>query len=439
MTYWYETPDDQKDSWHWLGLALSVASTIGLDRDTEQQNLNMREKRLRKRLWWSCVMRDPILAIGMRRPLRIGKANNNISMLTVDDFDLSAVPADTSPISARCSMAQDSRKQHQRAILCIEQAKLCQTMANILSVQYDILDSPPDGIARDYNSKSTAVLLPIRHEPDMVEFNRCDEDLKRWLDKLPREAKYIPLDPRARDGADRGLVLVRAMTHLFYSAAVIALHRPRSLFASFLNPTQVPPPTRASRANIRHAATEITFILRDLYRHGLSRQLPLTALNAIVPAILSHLLEVQTSNEARAAYADCMLVLEELCDSHSAAEFSVQFLAIVAHRIGASSSGGTQRPNLHLKTAAIQSTLSIEETPSVDKSFQNGASLHPRSELAMDYTNTASLKPPHWMENGENTHLSSFDITAHDDIFSLAEVEALFSPWTGMDFIDTAS
>jgi hypothetical protein len=33
MIYWYETPDDQKDTWHWMGMAISLAYTIGLHRN----------------------------------------------------------------------------------------------------------------------------------------------------------------------------------------------------------------------------------------------------------------------------------------------------------------------------------------------------------------------------------------------------------------------
>ena len=68
MTYWYETPDDQKDTWHWMGVAITLAHTIGLHRNPEKSNMEPSKKKLWKRVWWSCFMRDRLVALGMRRP-----------------------------------------------------------------------------------------------------------------------------------------------------------------------------------------------------------------------------------------------------------------------------------------------------------------------------------------------------------------------------------
>ncbi|CRK15197.1 hypothetical protein BN1708_017356, partial [Verticillium longisporum] len=71
MTYWYETPDDQKDTWHWMGVAISLAHTIGLHRNPATTSMPLRKQKLWKRIWWSCFMRDRLVALGMRRPTRI--------------------------------------------------------------------------------------------------------------------------------------------------------------------------------------------------------------------------------------------------------------------------------------------------------------------------------------------------------------------------------
>lgn len=105
MTYWYETPDDQKDSWHWMGLALSVASTIGLNRDIERPDISDEKRRQRRRLWWSCVMRDPIVSIGLRRAPRIKEPGQNVSMLTLEDFNIYILLGETSTVSKRCAIA----------------------------------------------------------------------------------------------------------------------------------------------------------------------------------------------------------------------------------------------------------------------------------------------------------------------------------------------
>lgn len=40
MTYWYETPDGQKDSHHWIGIAISVSRTIGLHRNPKRSTMH---------------------------------------------------------------------------------------------------------------------------------------------------------------------------------------------------------------------------------------------------------------------------------------------------------------------------------------------------------------------------------------------------------------
>lgn len=50
MTYWYESPADQKDMWHWMGVATSLAHTIGLHRDPEDSTMEPCKKKLLKRL-----------------------------------------------------------------------------------------------------------------------------------------------------------------------------------------------------------------------------------------------------------------------------------------------------------------------------------------------------------------------------------------------------
>ena len=71
MSYWYETPDDQKDTWHWLGIAVSLAHTIGLHRHADTLSLDVSRQKLWKRIWWCLLMRDRLVALGMRRPTRI--------------------------------------------------------------------------------------------------------------------------------------------------------------------------------------------------------------------------------------------------------------------------------------------------------------------------------------------------------------------------------
>lgn len=62
VTCWYETPDGQKDT---MRLAISLAQTIGLSRNPKISVIDPNRKKLWKRIWWSCLMRDCLVLLGM--------------------------------------------------------------------------------------------------------------------------------------------------------------------------------------------------------------------------------------------------------------------------------------------------------------------------------------------------------------------------------------
>lgn len=88
MTYWYDTPDDQKDATHWLVIALSLARREGLDQDMVNMNLSQYQRRMSRRIWWSCVSRDAQCALGLKGPLALQFLDPEIPPLALEDFDL---------------------------------------------------------------------------------------------------------------------------------------------------------------------------------------------------------------------------------------------------------------------------------------------------------------------------------------------------------------
>ncbi|PBP21124.1 fungal specific transcription factor domain-containing protein [Diplocarpon rosae] len=107
MTYWYESPDDPKDTWHWMGVAISLGHTIGLHRDPDGSSLQPAKQKLWKRIWFSCLMRDRLVALGMRRPTRIKETDYNVPMLEESDFETDALPAHITIIGPECTLLRD--------------------------------------------------------------------------------------------------------------------------------------------------------------------------------------------------------------------------------------------------------------------------------------------------------------------------------------------
>ncbi|EXL40433.1 hypothetical protein FOCG_17055 [Fusarium oxysporum f. sp. radicis-lycopersici 26381] len=125
MTYWYETPDDQKGTWHWMGMAISLAYTIGLHRNAGLTSMTPAKQKLRKRIWWSCCMRDRLIALGMRQPSRIKDEDFDVPMLEESDFEIEALPKDNTVIPASCTLVRNLDMQRELAIMCIAKAQLC--------------------------------------------------------------------------------------------------------------------------------------------------------------------------------------------------------------------------------------------------------------------------------------------------------------------------
>jgi hypothetical protein len=329
MTYWSETPDEQKDAWYWMGIALSLAYTIGLHRNPENSTMELSKRRLWKRIWWSCLMRDQLIALEMRRPTRVRGEDYDVPMLTEDDFNIGAVPKHLIVIPKPCYPGRDVESQLELALMYIAKAKLSLCISRILSTQYSVLFRWQGMQATEEATQSTAMLFPNKLG-QIDDVRHCDRDLSQWLAELPEACQYSS-ELGIGDNA-HSIFVNRALLNMVYFTAVSALHRPQVL----------PPPTSTkpgdswglqdmSRRKVREASRGITRISPDLCAHGLEKYLPTTGVTALLSAIIIHLLDIKShTDDARWVAMDglgqCMLVLEDLRDIYASADFATQFL-----------------------------------------------------------------------------------------------------------------
>ncbi|EFX01579.1 c6 zinc finger domain containing protein [Grosmannia clavigera kw1407] len=178
MTYWYESPDDDKDTWYWMGVALTMAQVAGLHRNPESLRIPIEEKRLRRRLWWSCVMRDKLLALGIRRPARTLSNKFDVPILAFDDFDLSAPSEPLCRLLGESSLVlPENEGREVLAGMIVELSKLCVCLGHILRSQYTVMGSHPAG--SEYLLK--ALVVPEKSEHQALELAACDKELTDWL------------------------------------------------------------------------------------------------------------------------------------------------------------------------------------------------------------------------------------------------------------------
>lgn len=333
MTYWYETPDDQKDTWHWMGVCLSLALTIGLHRDPANSGMDVRRKRLWRRIWWCAYTRDRLIALGMRRPMRIKDDDCDVLMLSLDDFEFKAFASEVVSMVGSCELLRNVNHQKQLALMFIEKAKLCLRIGHVLSTQYSVLSHKFGG-----TSETTMMLVPKKSASVTFQVRGCDAELEYWEAKLPAEIQYQPPSARNLCEEDDVLHVHRALLRMVYLTTSSALHRPQVLPAASL-PVGDAELQDLSRRKVRYAAVELTNIAQDLHTRHLTRYLPTTGITVLLPAVIIHLLDVKSSDPGvRMAslqrFYQCMRILQRLREIYASADFATSFLEAAIRKAG---------------------------------------------------------------------------------------------------------
>jgi hypothetical protein len=330
MTYWYETPDDQKDTWHWMGVAISLAHTIGLHRNPEATSIPPTKQKLWKRIWWSCFMRDRLIALGMRRPTRIKDEDFDVPMLTENDFEIQVLPDNVTVINSDCTLMRDLAMQRELATLCIYKAKLCVCISRMLKAQYSVLIR--DKMKPDNTTNSTMMLFPNKGLDNVESVGAVDLELMAWAESLPACCQYRSLTPLDLADNKQTVAVQRTLLHMVYYTTVSALHRPQFLPSSPLHaPTASRQVQDISRTKVRDAAMHITRMATELHHLRLERFLPTTGVTVILPAMIIHLLDLKNpSPEAREralhGFRQCMRAMLKLREIYAAADYATGFL-----------------------------------------------------------------------------------------------------------------
>jgi hypothetical protein len=116
------TNNNDKDSYHYLGLAISLSFSLGINRHLPPLiSPNPRRKRLERRIWWTAFVRDRALALDNGagfggRPIRINREDCDVEMLSLEDFDLDFSCEEE---------GEEEMRERMAARECVEKARLC--------------------------------------------------------------------------------------------------------------------------------------------------------------------------------------------------------------------------------------------------------------------------------------------------------------------------
>ncbi|CAK47094.1 transcriptional regulator family: Fungal Specific TF [Aspergillus niger] len=444
MTYWYETPDDQKDTWHWMGVSLSLAHTIGLHRDPGNSRMDVRRQRMWKRIWWSTYTRDRLIALGMRRPMRVKDDDCDVPMLTLDDFEFHPFSPEIVSMVGNSEILQSVSHQRELALMFIEKAKLCLCVSHVLSAQYSVLSHKFGG-----TMETTMMLVPKKSAAETFEVRRCDQELEDWLAHLPTEIRYAPAAPSKLNEAQEVLHSHRALLKMVYLTTSSALHRPQVLPAIPF-PSMDAELQEISRNKVRFAAIEITNIAQDLHSLDLTRYFPTTGVTVLLPAVIIHLLDIKSSDHnvrmtSLHRFYQCMRILQRLREIYASADFATSFLEAAIRKAGIQLTVAPQdvqaRTNNIVDTSARVNTL----TPPPDSLAQKIPDLtYPKSDGARRASQLpkesgpefASTPPP--SDGSENGSTSNINPSYHQDAFTIPNFDSELSISELMDLANDA-
>lgn len=299
ISHWNDKLDGPKDTWHLIGVALSIAFKIGLHCDPGTLDISVTHRGFRKRLWWSLFIQDKLLALGTRRPIHVENDCHNVSMVAWNDF---------APISSKVlgnAVLEDfgitDFAQQETALIqnFIERAKLSMVIGNVLLSQYSIVS----------HTASSPVITAMMYSPRVFyatteEFRSCDRMLDDWrAEAFPGIQKIntgIPISFRN----EAVLHLHRSQLRLLFLAVKITLHRPLA----------IEPPLKSSierkifhgiaTRTVRNTAFEISSIFEDLQSRYMTPVLSESVVTSLLAAMMYHIVNLKADDrvDALASY-----------------------------------------------------------------------------------------------------------------------------------------
>ncbi len=333
MTYWYKTPDDPKDASYWLGNAISLAQTAGLHRNPADwfmdadasEDLVERRRRLRKRVWWACFIRDRHLGLCLRRPTKIRNEDFNVPMLERLDFDVDSLAGvELARAPPEWMLLHDKARQEQLADMCVQMARLCLMTGPVLEAAYTILPKKRTVLGGAASSVMVVVPREVSDRGSKLAV-ALERSLHSWAGGLPESCRYRPLTAADAQRASRSIAVHRNLLHMMYHATLSALVRPLCQQSPVMG------------AAFRAAAASITSLAAELQRVRIEKYLPTIAVTAVQAAMISHAHDVtcgtpQEKAKAATGLTQCENVLTSLGDMYAGAACVLGFFRLALRR-----------------------------------------------------------------------------------------------------------
>ncbi|KAH0848605.1 hypothetical protein FOPE_02510 [Fonsecaea pedrosoi] len=331
--------EHSRDPFYWMGVAISEACTLRIDKPGSNTNLPKKDQVLRQRIWWTLILRECDICLTLGKPPRISLYRSPLPQH--DIFGNTASLSHYSHLPETGKLRRDPWIQRRLEMAYIEKAKLALVIYQILK-----LSSSNDDVASGQKSRNARIW-------------QLESELKDWRLQLPMELTSYDAALNLFEGADRSLQMTMSTLLLTQLMAVVMLHRSEASATNWPKSSQIGGDwfddiealdAQGHTRSIRQAAHEITTIHETLHEQQLTGSLPPTCVATICTAVFVHLLDARSTEgpirEAALKHLDtCLTILPELGQVNEAANDIARLIVPAVQAVRASSAPATRKEN----------------------------------------------------------------------------------------------
>ncbi|KAH8893041.1 hypothetical protein GQ53DRAFT_861431 [Thozetella sp. PMI_491] len=295
-------PMEQKDTYHWLGIAAGLAQSLGMHRTKSYSILPSQRQLVWRRIWWVLFINDIHHAAIYGRPPHISLDFCDIKTLSEDDFrDCSRDNTD--------GTAPGSSKESQ--LYLVHFADLAMRAAKCIIAKY--------------SSSSDDVGAKQRRYQELLDFNSS----------LTPGFSTLPSDITLTHGFWPSLIL------LYYLEYQVVFYRLLS--------------ERPENAILFGLAGKITRLLEDLLASGMLPRAPFQLFPAIFASTLIHIIQLRKGDAHIAVLCEhrirlALHILETLQDSWPHVLYTRHFLDCLFQSSPGQGSEGARRETIHVQS-----------------------------------------------------------------------------------------
>ncbi|OAA80244.1 Transcription factor [Akanthomyces lecanii RCEF 1005] len=316
LSFWRGRVAEEKDTRHWLGIAISIAQRRGLHRSRKQGSLGPdarvpdRQKKLARRVWWSVYMHEKQTAATLGLPQRVRDEDCDVENLEAGDFEH----------AFSTSRPQEEKQDSIDYTLRITQ------LSKFLGKIVDVVYSP-------HRTSTEAERTAIRDE------------LVQWKQTLPPSLR-IDEDTAAQPS------LHASMIHMAYNNLLILLYR--NCFTDLTFDQEGQYALQAGARNVR--------IIEDMLPRGIMRHAQIHVITNLSNTLCLNVMDLRSAKGMARTSAEhrskiCLLGLAELQNTW---EFRNWILQLFIRRVDGPGGDRQRNEETEAKQIAIKSETPLQ-------------------------------------------------------------------------------